>query len=184
MRPGGGPLVSPLFWNARLIPGGRRGRHREVVLADGRRAWVPASALDLGRSRPPSLISRVRDLLGVPYLWGGRTPLGFDCSGFTQQVLAEQGVRLPRDAQHQFERGLRVPGGALPRAGDLVFFGRAGRPVGHVGLALGGSYFAHARGWVRISSLESSNPLCDRELDGSYRGCRRPRRPRQRPDST
>ncbi len=173
--PAGRTLASPLFWNARVIVGRRRGRVVPVELPDGRRGWVASQAIASGRSRI-RLMDRVRSLLGVPYLWGGRTPLGFDCSGFTQQALAEQGCPLPRDAEQQFDACEPLPPRARPREGDLVFFGRRGGPVSHVGLALGGDYFAQARGTVHISSLDSDNPLYEEDLAHQLRGFRRPMR--------
>src|SRR5262245_16404541 len=96
--PGRGALVSPIFWGARVIPGPRRGRFAMVELPDGRRGWTESRLVAVGGHAPPSLASRVRELLGVPYLWGGRTPAGLDCSGFVQLLLAERGFRVPRDA--------------------------------------------------------------------------------------
>jgi cell wall-associated NlpC family hydrolase len=170
---GQGLLVSPLFLGSRVIAGRRRGAHRRVELPDGRRGWVPDSAL-AGRRATVPLEDRIRSLLGVPYHWGGRTALGLDCSGLTQLVLAEQGLGLPRDAAHQLKASRRLLKGEEPGPGDLVFFAAPGRPPGHVGIGLGGGYFAHCRGMVRISSVESSNPLCDRELMPQLMGWRRP----------
>ncbi len=171
---GRGTLVSPLFLNARVIAGPARAGHRRVELPDGRRGQVPARALAHGRTRPPALLDRVRTLLGVPYLWGGRTPAAFDCSGFTQQVLAEQGVRLPRDAHHQYRATHALARGDSDQPGDLVFFGRPGERIGHVGLGLGGGWFAHCRGVVRINSIDPSNPMCDSDLCDQFRGWKRP----------
>ncbi len=171
--PGRGALVSPLFLNARVIAGRRRGAHRRVELPDGRRGWVPVASLAC-RGEKPALLERVLSLLGVPYHWGGRTALGFDCSGFTQQVLAEQGVSLPRDAVRQFRASRRLSSGEQPEPGDLVFFAAPGHPPGHVGIGLGGGYYAHCRGMVRISSLESSNKLYDKEIAPQCVGWTRP----------
>ena len=165
--PGRGAMVSPLYLNSVVIPGARRGRHRRVELPDGRRGWVPASCLSAPGERP-SLDARIRSLLGVPYHWGGRTPLGFDCSGFTQQVLVEQGVALPRDCQHQYRASRPLPRGRQPDLGDLVFFAAPGQRPGHVGIGLGGGYFAHCRGRVMISTLETGNPLCANDLVGQF----------------
>ena len=119
-------------------------------------------------------MARVRSLFGVPYLWGGRTPAAFDCSGFTQQVLFEQGVRLPRDAHHQFVACRALPRKEQPAPGDLVFFGASGERVGHVGLCLGGPWYAHCRGRVRLNSADPQNPLCDKELQPTIRAWKRP----------
>lgn len=172
-RPGRGARVSPLYLNSRVIGGPRRGPWRRVELPDGRRGWVAAGALAVAGERP-GLTERVLSLLGVPYHWGGRTPAGFDCSGFTQQVLAEQGVPLPRDAAHQARACRRLQAGESPRIGDLVFFGPRGGPIGHVGIGLGGGYFAHCRGVVRIASLDRANTLWDNALDGNLVGWMRP----------
>jgi cell wall-associated NlpC family hydrolase len=171
--PGRGSLVSPLFLNSRLIAGSRRGSHRRVELPDGRRGWAPAASL----ARPgehPALLERILSLLGTPYHWGGRTPLGFDCSGFTQQVFAEQGVQLPRDAANQLRASRRLSGPEEPHPGDLVFFAAPGRPPGHVGIGLGGGYFAHCRGAVMISSLDRGNKLCENDLADQVVGWSRP----------
>lgn len=173
-RPGDGVLVSPLFLNSRVIVSGRRGPWRRVELPDGRRGWLPGRAL-AGPDERPGLLERVTSLLGVPYHWGGRTPAGFDCSGFTQQVLAEQGIRLPRDAVRQMRACRRLRESEEPSPGDLVFFGAPGRPIGHVGIGLGGGYFAHCRGMVRVGSCERGNVLWDSALASMSRGWWRPR---------
>jgi len=170
---GAGPLLTPLPWNARVIALGLRGRFRRIELPDGRRGWVPRSAVGSAGSGP-GILRRVRTLLGVPYFWGGRTPLGFDCSGFTQQVLAEHGISVARDAAEQQRHAKRLGKGENPRLGDLVFFGAPGRPVGHVGLGLGGSYYAHCRRAVRINSVDPINRLYDNELAVQMRGWARP----------
>jgi hypothetical protein len=175
-EPRGGPLASPLFLNSRIIPTGSRGGFRSLELPDGRRAWVPAAAVVIGRGPGVDLLSRVRGLLGVPYLWGGRTALGFDCSGFTQQVLAEQGVALPRDAWQQFGMSRALPNGESARIGDLVFFAARGSRPSHVGIALGAGYYAHSRGRVMIGSTDPRNPLCDKQLLAQFVAARRPAR--------
>jgi gamma-D-glutamyl-L-lysine dipeptidyl-peptidase len=173
-RPGAGLVVSPLFAGGRAIPLATRGRHRLLELPDGRRGWVEARSILTRRPRPRPLQARIGSLLGVPYLWGGRTPLGLDCSAFTQIVLGEGGVRLPRDAADQARACRRLGAGEPAKPGDLVFFGRPRARIGHVGIGLGGDLFAHARGYVRLGSLNSSNPLCDKALVAQFRCWGRP----------
>jgi len=174
--PAGATSVGPLFLNARVIPGRAAGTFREIELPDGRRGWVPRSALATSTSPRPSMADRVKSLLGSPYLWGGRTPAGFDCSSYVQQVLAERGVALPRDAWEQRAacRELDHPGQL--EEGDLVFFGVPRGRVSHVALALGGGYVTDCRGRVRIVALEPRNPLYDKKLMDQVRGCGRPLR--------
>lgn len=92
--------------------------------------------------RPPTsadLIATARAFLGIPYLWGGTSGHGIDCSGFVQQVYRLNGVGLDRDADQQALEGHPV---ATPIAGDLLFFGSP--DVTHVALSLGAADFIHA----------------------------------------
>ena len=77
--------------------------------------------------------------LGVPYVWGGESPSGFDCSGLVQYVYGKLGVHLPRTSYAQYNAGRHVGRSDL-RPGDLVFFDA----LGHVGIYIGGGRFIHA----------------------------------------
>ena len=181
---GRGHVLTPAFWNGRIAVGRGRGPNRQVELPDGRRGWIRATAL--AATRPHGLVARIRLLLGTPYLWGGRTPLGFDCSGFVQQLLWEQGMPLPRDAQEQHD-ATRCPvlDASSLRLGDLVYFGTTPKSVGHVALALGRGYYAHCRGCVRINSLLRDNAMYDIELANQVVGFGRPSpKARQEPRRT
>lgn len=170
---GGRRLVSPVFLNTLLtaLPtASRAGRSwRRVGLPDGRRGWIAAGAVESSRRSPPPLDRQVDAFLGIPYLWGGRTAMGFDCSGFVQQLLAARGKSVPRDADDQFRATRPLRSGDRGRRGDLIFFGpRRGRMT-HVGIQISPTCFAHARGSVRVSSIQPGNPLYDRSLELTIR---------------
>lgn len=98
-----------------------------------------------------SVVAIAERYLGVPYVWGGASPSGFDCSGFTMYVYAQVGVSLPHNAAAQFGYGSPVSMSQL-QPGDLVFF----YGLGHVGIYVGGGQFIHAPHTgdvVKISSL-------------------------------
>jgi cell wall-associated NlpC family hydrolase len=94
--------------------------------------------------------------LGTPYVFGGTSGYGFDCSGYTQHVFAMLGVRLPRTADAQYYAGSPAVGG--PQAGDLVFFQTYEPGPSHVGIYLGNGHFVHASSshGVMVSSLSDS----------------------------
>jgi murein DD-endopeptidase len=89
------------------------------------------------------IIRLVRDELGVPYLYGGSTPKGFDCSGLVYYVYRLAGIKVPRTANEQYYASHQVAFADL-RAGDLVFFEIAGDAQMHVGIYAGGGTFIHA----------------------------------------
>ncbi|SDI10262.1 Cell wall-associated hydrolase, NlpC family [Desulfosporosinus hippei DSM 8344] len=90
------------------------------------------------------LISKAKSFLGVPYKWGGTTPSGFDCSGFTRYVFASQNITLPRVSLDQYGIGTSVSFNNLI-AGDLVFFNLVpGKQISHVGIYIGDNQFISA----------------------------------------
>lgn len=134
--------------------------------ADGAVGSSTYTAL-LGKSMPEvshssnyinrAVLSESMQYLGVPYVFGGTTPSGFDCSGYVQYVFAHAGISLPRTADVQYEVGSPVSSSEL-QPGDLVFFSTYEPGASHVGIYLGDRQFINASSsqGVSVASLDSS----------------------------
>ncbi len=120
---------------------------------------IPAQVLPAAVDKE-RLILRACCWIGVPYLWGGRSIFGVDCSGFIQQLFRMEGLDLPRDAWQQAQCGISTAGPDAAAAGDLAFFG-SGEKVSHVGLLLTGNTIIHASGQVKISLVDETGILAD-----------------------
>lgn len=92
--------------------------------------------------------------LNSPYLWGGKSPLGIDCSGFTQNVYKLNNIIIPRDAYQQANLGESYSFVEEAEAGDLAFFDNSEGKITHVGILIGNGKIIHASGKVRIDKLD------------------------------
>ncbi|MDB5192989.1 MAG: glycoside hydrolase [Segetibacter sp.] len=166
-----GLTVSDLVYGDVLEIVKQREGFYETRFPDGRIAYVPLNDVvllkDWMQTRNPTeqnLVNSGKQLMGLPYLWGGTSAKGVDCSGFTKMVYFMNGLVLPRDASQQVHVGELVDtknGWNNMKPGDLLFFGSPaseGRPerVVHVGMWIGGKEFIHASNYVRTSSMDSA----------------------------
>jgi gamma-D-glutamyl-L-lysine dipeptidyl-peptidase len=157
-------------------------RWLEINLPGDSRAWIQHGDGDVQeapwswpRISVESTVALAKRFLGLPYLWGGTSPLGLDCSGFVQLVYKMGGIPILRDAGIQMEKSglIEVPKGT-EQAGDLVFFGSAVDKIGHVGMMINAEEFinatTHAKPIVQIERLRSDYRL------KTYQGARRPKK--------
>ena len=109
-----------------------------------------------GTGTREALVHTAFSYLNAPYLWGGRTPFGVDCSGFTQMVYRQYGASIPRDAGQQAKKGhtLSFLEECLP--GDLAFFDNTEGAITHVGIVLEDGKIIHAAGRVRVDGLDQA----------------------------
>lgn len=112
---------------------------------------------------PKGILNTAFQYLGTPYVWGGSSPAGFDCSGFVQYVFAQNGIYLPRTADVQYYCGRSVSSSDL-QAGDLVFFGP---PVHHVGIYVANGSFIHAPYTGEVVKIQPLSSM------GDYYGAKR-----------
>jgi hypothetical protein len=141
----------------------------EVIYPDGRKAFVEniylASISRFVENGNVNLIKEIsEEMMGLPYLWGGTSWKGVDCSGFTRTSFLDKGIYLPRDASQQALMGDKIDtkeGFEKLKIGDLLFFGKESNRVTHVALYLGELKFIHSSGMVRYGSFNPKSEYFD-----------------------
>jgi len=159
----GTPLELPM--GSLLEVKGGRGGARQVALPGGGSGRIAAASLARikpGRAALDGLPAAIQQVLGTPYLWGGSSTFGFDCSGLVRFLFDIFGIRLPRNSSDQAGSGRRVRiESAAPL--DLFFFG-SGPAGNHGAIHLGNLSILHASGDVRVESLDPASPVFRKDL--------------------
>jgi cell wall-associated NlpC family hydrolase len=180
--------VSDVVAGSLLALKGSSGDFYDVEYPDGRTGFIAKDQsepfgtwLAKAQDTPERIVATAKRFFGVPYLWGGTSSKGMDCSGFTKTVYYLNGVLLPRDADQQAAVGdsIDIPEGKMDlRPGDLLFFGShagAGKPehITHVAISLGGRRFIHSSADVHINSLNpADSDYSDFRAANFLRACR------------
>jgi gamma-D-glutamyl-L-lysine dipeptidyl-peptidase len=177
------PILTRVFAGTALKAAQVQGDWVYAELAGGWSGWLPASDLrSLDRlpqtpeERRETLVADAYSMTGVPYLWGGNSANGIDCSGFAQLLHRLVGVTIPRDADMQFTAGKEVE--PPFEVGDLLFFGESGeqRRITHVGISLGGWKMIHSsrrQNGVQVDDVQQVESLKEIYLCGAtYLGSR------------
>lgn len=124
-------------------------------IAIGKKTFhYPGQILDTSEPDYEQLVDYAMLFLNTPYLWGGRSVFGLDCSGFAQVVFKMAGIRIPRDAAIQSAQGETVHLVHEARPGDLLFFDNQEGEINHVGIMLQEGFIIHAHGKVRIDRID------------------------------
>lgn len=157
-------LISDVVINSKIHVINNSRKWTNVRLPDGRKGYIPNKDIELITNKfkeisIDELLNTAKNMLGIPYLWGGNSSKMNDCSGFTQIVFLANDIALPRDARQQALIGTTVNYDSTFQdvmPGDLLFFGSDKR-ITHVGISLGDYEFIHQDGFVMINSFNKND---------------------------
>ncbi|WIG59970.1 MAG: hypothetical protein OJF49_002718 [Ktedonobacterales bacterium] len=180
----GDETIAPAYITTALPVREQSAARIQVALPGTRTGWLDTTTAALRpaeapypRIGPPAVLVLAQQFLGIPYLWGGTTIEGIDCSGFSQLCWRAAGAHIPRDANQQYDAIPYQVGRGELQSGDLIFFAHEGS-ITHVAIMLDTSRYIHAKGrpqrQVIISSLDPSDHLYLPALAAAYAGARRP----------
>jgi len=137
-----------------LLPGGSKVNGNEIIIG-GKSFIIDPINFKFSYDRSAErLISLAKQYLNTPYLWGGKSVMGIDCSGFVQVIYDMLGIQLPRDDYQQAECGKVIDFLTEAQTGDLAFFENTEGKIIHVGIILNSQQIIHASGWVKIESID------------------------------
>ncbi|MFH2034926.1 MAG: C40 family peptidase [Candidatus Zixiibacteriota bacterium] len=169
------PIPQFLFYGTRLFVSRTREKMALFHAPDGNKFKISMKNIEVlsklqgGKINGNHIVKEANKFLGVPYLWGGITPFGFDCSGLVQMAYKRYGFEFPRDSKDQRTVGVRIKRDEI-KPGDLIFF------PGHVVIAMGKNKIIHAslgEGGVQVNSLNPADPDFRKDLYDSYTEARR-----------
>lgn len=148
-------IVTNVTWRALRKAKEKKGRVLPAIKAPAKKT-ADKSKKTFSGTYANAIVSTAQTFIGVPYVFGGTTPSGFDCSGYVQYVFKMHGLDIPRLADEQYNFGKAVTRSQL-KAGDLVFFTTYAAGVSHCGIYIGDGKFLHASSskGVKIDSLDS-----------------------------
>ncbi len=176
--------ISDLTWGDMLAVKDTLANFYEVVYPDDRKAFVAKNDVihyqkwqQTTKTTEQSLVNTAQKMMGLPYLWGGTSWKGVDCSGFTRMIYQANGILLPRDASQQVFSGEEIAFEGL-KAGDLLFFGEKAtdekpEKIVHVGMWIGNNQFIHSSGMVKVSSFDKNYSNYDAHNASRYLRSRR-----------
>ena len=143
----------------------------KIQMINGEEAFIPAQQ-GISQQHRSDIIKLATNLLGVPYLWGGKSSFGYDCSGFVQMVLKTVGISIGRDSRQQ-AKDEKLEDISMNNAspGDLVFFSD-NDCINHVAFIAGESKIIHCSGEVKIESIIQGNPGFNNKLAKQYHSFR------------
>ena len=140
----------------------------QIILPNNQIGWIQDNGYKKFLSIRKTMKITCEKLLGIPYVWGGRSSFGFDCSGFVQTIFKFCGYILPRDSKDQFNTDKMVSIiNKDSQVGDLLFFSKNNK-IHHVGISLENDTFIHSSGYVKYNSLNPNDKNFDKNLANMY----------------
>jgi len=135
----------------------------------GYQQFRPMDTFTITPNPQESILSTAKLFLNTPYLWGGKSIYGIDCSGFSQILYAMHGYNLKRDASQQITQGIEIPCLSQAEKGDLAFFESDNGKITHVGLLIDAEHIIHASSYVRISKIDEYGICHDTDNTHTHR---------------
>jgi cell wall-associated NlpC family hydrolase len=166
-------IISDVVEGDILESGDSADKYLKVILPDGRSGYISNSSvinyadfISIRESLLENILTTAHQMMGRPYLWGGTSGKGMDCSGFTKTIYYLNGLELPRDASQQVQVGMEIKTDSSLNnliSGDFIFFGTPGtdtqkEKISHVAMYLGDGKMIHASDRIQIESLKKEDP--------------------------